>query len=201
MYFNHQDKDISIIKGGKKKITRNKSYSWPGLPPYRVPLQPIASDDGTAMSKRPAMELDGRSGHWRESYSPTYGRHDAACLLGRVRDAMAIGDVATFERKPKRQFRIWRRVCALREIRNWKGLKSARMLIVPSSNNLGLIFHGMGCHSWNWSILYYYILKYTSYFWGSFKFGDLVRSHSPHWPKDAPSFSSSALSARLIVYI
>ena len=97
MYFNHQDKDISIIKGGKKKITRNKSYSWPGLPPYRVPLQPIASDDGTAMSKRPAMKLDGRSGHWRESYSPTSQRRDAACLHGRVRDApnrdaMAIGD-------------------------------------------------------------------------------------------------------------
>ena len=40
------------------------------------------------------MELDGRSRHWRESYSPTSRHRDAACLLGRVRDAAGHDAVA-----------------------------------------------------------------------------------------------------------
>ena len=161
MYFNHQDKDISIIKGGKKKITRNKSYSWPGLPPYRVPLQPIASDDGTAMSKRPAMELDGRSGHWRESYSPT-SRTPRCCLPTWTRprcprrNAMAIGDAGRV-REEAETLGFCVGMCAERN-QEFEGRVSTRTLIISTSSNLSLIFYGMGCKLMN---LKPHILLYT----------------------------------------
>ena len=161
MYFNHQDKDINIIKGGKKKKHGIKPYSWPGLPHYRVPLQPIAMKLQATMEQQWARGLRWNwMGGLGTGASPTRRRPNAAMLLAYM-DASAMPSTATrwqlampaaSERKPKH----WgfASVCALREIRNRKaGRRHARwsfqLLAIWASFSTK-----WATNSWNWSHIY-----------------------------------------------
>ena len=107
------------------------------------------------------MKLDERSGHWRESYSPTSQRRDAACLHGRVRDApdrdaMAIGDAGRV-REEAETLGFCVGMCAERN-QEFEGRVSTRTLIISTSSNLSLVFYGMCCKLMN---LKPHILLYT----------------------------------------
>ena len=116
-------------------------------------------------------------------YSPVTdaaGRH-VACLLALDAHAGARGDAfrdGDADGRGSRSFRVSRRVCV------------ERIGVLPigsTSINLGLVSYKMDCKLIE---LKHPILLYTKMyfiFWGPFKFGGPVRSHSPYRPKDAPA--------------
>ena len=97
------------------------------------------------------MKLDGRSGHWRESYSPTSQCRDAP-----DRDAMAIGDAGRV-REEAETLGFCVGMCAERN-QEFEGRVSTRTLIISTSSNLSLVFYGMCCKLMN---LKPHILLYT----------------------------------------
>ena len=106
--------------------------------------------------------------------------HDAACLLALDAHAGARGDAfrdGDADGRGSRSFRVSCRVCV------------ERIGVLPigsTSINLGLVSYKIDCKLIE---LKPPILLYTKMyfiFWGPFKFGGPVRSHSPHGPKDAP---------------